>query len=52
MCGEKCDVKAIGTPDEGSPPHVRGKVCGFLLLPGGQRITPAYAGKSAVAIIW
>ena len=30
----------------GSPPHVRGKVGRTLYLVAGERITPAYAGKS------
>ena len=51
VCGEKAEQIKKSSADTGSPPHVRGKEtrqAGLLRAPG---ITPAYAGKSAVAII-
>ena len=48
VCGEKPTVPAVGTFLAGSPPRMRGKVD---YLPDSfrrTRITPAYAGKSAI----
>ena len=51
LCGEKT-ISAIFVPEKaGSPPPMRGKgilhsICGI-----GIRITPAYAGKSCLAIL-
>ena len=49
MCGEKKRIALSELPDEGSPPHVRGKggfrPSSYLLF----RITPACAGKSNIA---
>ena len=46
MCGEKASYSATLFGVGGSPPHVRGKVGRTLYLVAGERITPAYAGKS------
>lgn len=46
MCGEKASHSATLFGVGGSPPHVRGKVGRTLYLVAGERITPAYAGKS------
>ena len=47
LCGEKKNVRSIERKVIGSPPPMRGKVYvnGLKLIP--NRITPAYAGKSA-----
>ena len=49
MCGEKPSCLSLSCPVWGSPPRVRGKE----VAPAGQRgylgITPACAGKSAIA---
>ena len=52
MCGEKGVYAMLYTGLWGSPPRMRGKgwTCSFASVK--LRITPAYAGKSAVAIIW
>ena len=46
MCGEKFGVFYLAVGVQGSPPHVRGKVGHVLVCRGGERITPACAGKS------
>ena len=46
VCGEKSRVCPRSDPGTGSPPRMRGKAVSFLQLPGVDRITPAYAGKS------
>ena len=46
ICGEKDDDRHFGRTDEGSPPHMRGKVLCAALSVNLFRITPAYAGKS------
>ena len=46
MCGEKLSCLLLQWCFLGSPPHVRGKVGRTLYLVAGERITPAYAGKS------
>ena len=46
VCGEKPKVMNLVLVRPGSPPHVRGKVGRTLYLVAGERITPAYAGKS------
>ena len=46
MCGEKPVQGNFIALDEGSPPHVRGKVRKFTHLGCMMRITPACAGKS------
>ena len=49
LCGEKCrQLDLWGTP-EGSPPPMRGKVKKGVMKRTYLRITPAYAGKSALA---
>ena len=46
VCGEKDPPYGGGAGSQGSPPRVRGKVTSELPVIGGQRITPACAGKS------
>ena len=46
MCGKKLSCLLLQWCFLGSPPHVRGKVGRTLYLVAGERITPAYAGKS------
>ena len=48
-CGEKIYSVRDNVAEQGSPPHVRGKVSQFVDLLCGDGITPAYAGKSARA---
>ena len=48
VCGEKQLRQAIAVQHIGSPPHVRGKGTGALKDRRHVRITPAYAGKSAL----
>ena len=50
LCGEKFYQTAVCSVVKGSPPPMRGK--GGLLSGGSatERITPAYAGKSAVSL--
>ena len=45
MCGEKCCSGSSCSPSTGSPPHVRGKVCGQVRRTSYPGITPACAGK-------
>ena len=52
VCGEKRPRHAGMHAQKGSPPRMRGKVtwcCSFL---DGNRITPAYAGKSISVCFW
>ena len=44
-CGEKSGNFKFICFDEGSPPHMRGKVCCNVRYFIIQRITPAHAGK-------
>ena len=46
MCGEKRETALSFNFVQGSPPHMRGKVCCVLGDLRARRITPAYAGKS------
>ena len=46
MCGEKYLRIAVFVLLMGSPPRMRGKVCGYFVVCRYLRITPAYAGKS------
>ena len=46
ICGEKDDDRHFGRTDEGSPPHMRGKVDEYIYAYRFAGITPAYAGKS------
>ena len=46
MCGEKILEVRRGNTVNGSPPHVRGKVCKGVISRESKRITPACAGKS------
>ena len=47
LCGEKLDFKTRVNREPGSPPPMRGKVIRFHVVTNQNRITPAYAGKSA-----
>ena len=46
VCGEKYLRIAVFVLLMGSPPRMRGKVCGYFVVCRYLRITPAYAGKS------
>ena len=46
LCGEKCLMVFLLLLMLGSPPPMRGKVFNLSDLRSGDRITPAYAGKS------
>ncbi len=46
VCGEKAQREGSAMWHKGSPPRMRGKVVHFAIDGFGQRITPAYAGKS------
>ena len=46
MCGEKDRFTGCPVSDIGSPPHVRGKGFGLVIVGGFGGITPACAGKS------
>ena len=48
MCGEKLSNVTGATINQGSPPHVRGKVFGPAADAVAAGITPAHVGKSAV----
>ena len=48
LCGEKYDIKSIYGTLQGSPPPMRGKAENACVTDAGNRITPAYAGKSHV----
>ena len=47
LCGEKFALIVLPLIVTGSPPPMRGKVCGCTGLRVPERITPAYAGKSS-----
>ena len=51
LCGEKPDDDTVYKIVSGSPPPMRGKVCTDGVAADRDRITPAYAGKSAGAMI-
>ena len=44
--GEKLEETLSKADVVGSPPHTRGKELAVVSIAGGNRITPAYAGKS------
>ena len=48
LCGEKSFLSELLLFCQGSPPPMRGKVCGSPMENGTGRITPAYAGKSTL----
>ena len=52
MCGEKLVEAGRISQEEGSPPHVRGKVNSFSAVLNGVGITPACAGKSECRRRW
>ena len=45
-CGEQTDSGGIGSPESGSPPHMRGTANGMQNGNFLVRITPAHAGNS------
>ena len=47
LCGEKRALRGSTPQQLGSPPPMRGKVVDFDHVIAENRITPAYAGKSA-----
>ena len=47
VCGEKRRTGLQVTKQTGSPPRMRGKAQDWLASDKANRITPAYAGKSA-----
>ena len=49
ICGEKIECVAWRAQAEGSPPHMRGKDTARQGRRRGRGITPAYAGKRALA---
>ena len=51
VCGEKLPIRWRQTSTPGSPPRMRGKVVELFQRPVHTRITPAYAGKSALSSI-
>ena len=51
VCGENFEVCALRHTHLGSPPRMRGKLKGLSLQVKGKRITPAHAGKTAVAAV-
>ena len=46
VCGEKMLTGDTTDEETGSPPRMRGKASNVFINPYGDRITPAYAGKS------
>ena len=50
MCGEKQFKGLNQNQQQGSPPHVRGKVMAYRKTVKPKRITPACAGKSCFFI--
>ena len=46
VCGEKSPDSSCSISRTGSPPRMRGKARMILIHVNGERITPAYAGKS------
>ena len=51
LCGEKCAEPSIVVTIQGSPPPMRGKVVRAIPDILRKRITPAYAGKRALAAV-
>ena len=51
LCGEKLTFISFSSEFLGSPPPMRGKVSFFESGRTGNRITPAYAGKSSFAYL-
>ena len=51
VCGEKLPASEVVPESVGSPPRMRGKAVYGVWHHRGQGITPAYAGKSALAVI-
>ena len=47
LCGEKGNTRLKACSEKGSPPPMRGKVKSLSISYVGNRITPAYAGKSS-----
>ena len=52
MGGEKKRLVGLSSPIRGSPPRGRGKACNGAVAVLTVRITPAWAGKSAVSKRW
>ena len=52
LCGEKMKREHKLTNVEGSPPPMRGKEQSYTPSVSGDRITPAYAGKSHKRTAW
>ena len=52
LCGEKPTPIELSEEEKGSPPPMRGKAKAAAFLHGADRITPAYAGKSRLLILW
>ena len=50
VCGEKLSISSAHISQTGSPPRMRGKASMILIHVNGERITPAYAGKSPSGI--
>ena len=50
VCGEKLSISSAHISQTGSPPRMRGKARMILIHVNGERITPAYAGKSPSGI--
>ena len=50
MCGEEAVTLLYAMADEGSPPHVRGRVTNRQSIVSAGGITPACAGKSLNSI--
>ena len=50
ICGEKARLSRRSSPSQESPPRMRGKDRDLPKLSSDWRITPAYAGKSTVAV--
>ena len=50
VCGEKSPDSSCSISRTGSPPRMRGKARMILIHVNGERITPAYAGKSPSGI--
>ena len=48
LCGEKRQLESLLSSDRGSPPPMRGKAENACVTDEGNRITPAYAGKSVI----
>ena len=52
LCGEKYWSQSRARPMAGSPPPMRGKEFLHVLQGFSFRITPAYAGKSKLRLLW